>query len=334
MPKARKAQIALESTPYYHCISRCVRRAFLCGEDRESGRSFEHRRGWIEDEILRLAGIFAIDVAAYAVMSNHYHVVLYIDRESAEAWDGHEVVERWHSLFKGNLFSQRFALGETLDEASRLILSRQIAEWRARLHDISWFMRVLNEKIARQANKEDGCTGRFWEGRFKSQALLDEKALIACMAYVDLNPIRAKMVETPETSEHTSIKQRVEVAQTGDPLNSIVLQQPEALLPFAGNPRNDMPAGLPFRLVDYLELVDWTGRAIREGKPGAIAESLPPILSRLGFESKQWLYLTQHYESGFKGLVGTLHALKRACRQLGLQRMPGRGACVSGLGRC
>ena len=128
-------------------------------------------------------------------------------------------------------------------------------------------MWVLNESIARQANAEDNCTGRFWEGRFKSQALLDEAALAACLAYVDLNPIRAGMAITPETSDHTSIQQRIATAQAVHTPNH-PQQQTKGLLPFAGYPRQDMPKGLPFRLTDYLELVDWTGRILREDKRG------------------------------------------------------------------
>ena len=193
MPRARKTLVSLDATAYYHCTSRCVRRAFLCGEDRYSGRSFEHRRQWIEDRLLVLAGIYAIDIAAYAVMSNHYHVAMHVDREQGASWNDAEVIERWHRLFKGSLLSQRCSRGEPLDKAEQHALAEQVAEWRQRLISMRWFMRCLNEPIAREANREDNVTGRFWEGRYTSQALLDEKALAACMVYVDLNPIRAQL---------------------------------------------------------------------------------------------------------------------------------------------
>jgi REP element-mobilizing transposase RayT len=281
MPRARKTLVSLDATPYYHCVSRCVRRAFLCGEDKFSGKSFEHRRQWIEDRLLELAEAFAINIAAYAVMSNHYHVVLHINREMAQQWSAAEVIDHWHRLFKGSLLSQRYACGENLSRAERDALTEQVNEWRERLMTISWFMRCANEPIAREANHEDNATGRFWEGRFKSQALLDEKALLACMAYVDLNPIRAKMAKTPEQSDHTSIQQRINTQQPGHRD-----QQPEALLPFVGYPRKDMPQGLPFQLNDYLELVDWSGRILRDDKKGAIPDHLPDILQRLKYGCK------------------------------------------------
>lgn len=180
-------------------MSRCVRRAFLCGKDTQSGQSFEHHRQWIEDKLLELASVFAIDVAAYAVMSNHYHVVLHVDKALADEWSERVVVTRWHQLFKGNLLSQRYSKDDSLGKAEMTVLRKEINEWRQRL-------RSINEPIAREANQEDNATGRFWEGRFTSQALLDEKALIACLAYVDLNPVRAKMAKTPEASHYTSIK--------------------------------------------------------------------------------------------------------------------------------
>ena len=325
MTKPRKQLIDADTTPFYHIVSRCVRRSFLCGIDAQ-GNNFEHRRQWIEDKILALPHIFAIHVCAYAVMSNHYHLVLEIDAAQAEAWTTEDVIRRWHRLFKGNLFSQRFVRGEALAAAEREALDNCVAVWRSRLVDISWFMRQINEPIARDANAEDNCTGRFWEGRFKSQALLDEKALAACMAYVDLNPVRAKMAKTPEQSDYTSAKRRINKAKSAHNPNH-KQQQPKSLRAFAGNPRQDMPAGLPFKLTDYLELLDWTGKQVRANKRGAIASELPPILERLNIDPKHWLYSATQFESRFKGLVGGAYKLKQACQKLGYQRTPGLGSC-------
>ena len=304
-----------------------MRRAFLCGRDLDSGQSYEHRREWIEDRLYGLSDVFAIDLCAYAVMSNHYHVVLHVDVEQAESWDRDEVIERWHRLFSGTVQSRGYLASRRMSPAERIVLDECVEIWRQRLMDISWFMRVLNESIARQANAEDQCTGRFWEGRFKCQALLDESALASCMAYVDLNPIRAGMAEKPETSDHTSIKQRaahaVQAYSPNDPR-----QQVRGLMPFVGNPRRNMPRGLPFRLTDYLELVDWTGRILRDDKRGHISSAQPAILARLNIESEHWIYLSRHFESRFKGMVGSAYRLKAACQRIGLKRAPGLGACI------
>ena len=326
MPRPRYSQVSLDATPYYHCISRCVRRAFLCGTDTHTGQNYEHRRQRIEDKLLELSAIFSLDVCAYAIMSNHYHVVLHIDKDEADNWNQKAVIVRWHRLFSGNLLSQRFIRGEPMGKTETKLLDQTICIWRERLMDISWFMRVLNESIARDANAEDRCTGRFWEGRFKTQALLDEAALAACMAYVDLNPIRAKMAKTPETSDHTSIKLRVNKAQQVSQPNH-PRQQATDLMPFVGYPRENMPKGLPFRLTDYLELVDWSGRILREDKRGVISGYIPPVLQRLNIEPKHWLYLTKNFESPFKGMVGSVFKLKQTCVALGYERTPGLRAC-------
>ena len=177
MTRPRSQLVALETTPYYHCISRCVRRAFLMGRDAE-GRSFDHRKKWLVARIKYLAEIFAIDVAAYAVMSNHYHLVLHVDKSRADAWSDDEVLQRWSRLYCGPDELQRHVSGDVLTDAERDFLRNALPTWRARLCNLSRFMACLNYVIALRANKEDGCTGRFWEGRFKSQALKDDAACL------------------------------------------------------------------------------------------------------------------------------------------------------------
>jgi REP element-mobilizing transposase RayT len=319
MATARKQQVNLIDTPYYHCISRCVRRAFLCGEDKVTGKSYEHRRGWVEDKLLALSQTFSIDICAYAVMSNHTHIVLCVDVEQAKSWSMHEVISRWHQLFKGTLITQQYLRGDKLIKPLQQIVEETAEVYRARLTDISWFIRILNESIAVQANKEDKCTGRFWEGRFKSQALLDEAAVIACMAYVDLNPIRANMATTPETSNHTSIQHRIRVVKK--------TKQPNLLYPFVGNPRQNLPRGLTFELKDYIELVDLTGRCIREDKCGYIDNNLPSILTRLNISTESWLVLTTQFRKVFHGAVGNPEALTAFCQHQHLKKRAAISVC-------
>ena len=206
MTRARHSQIDLGATTFYHVINRCVRRSFLCGEDCYSRKNYDHRRQWLTDRIKLLSQVFSIDIAAYAIMSNHYHLVLHVDQYRAKNWSLDEVIARWTVLFNGHQLVDDYVRNkveqENIDpgidgveniqcDSHTVAAIALIEEWRSRLYDISWFMKCLNEFIARAANKEDNCTGKFWEGRFKSQALLDNQALLSCMAYVDLNPVRA-----------------------------------------------------------------------------------------------------------------------------------------------
>ncbi len=316
--------MSLADTPYYHCVSRCVRRAFLCGKDHYSGKNYEHRRGWVEERILAMQSVFCIDVCAYAVMSNHYHVVLHVDHQRAKALSAKEVLSRWLSLFKGSALMQRFQKSDTLNEAELDAVGLVVEEWRSCLSDISWFMRCCNEWLARESNKEDNCTGRFWEGRFKSQALFDEKARAACMAYVDLNPVRAKMAKLSEDSDFTSVQKHAASAKVSkrqgknpDRIN----QQAINLYPFAGNPRNTQPKGLPFRLLDYLALLDWTSRKIRNNKRGFVDIDAPANLQRLNIEPDEFIIAATQFESRFKTLAGALAILKKKSPNFGLLRL-------------
>lgn len=332
MTRPRSQLVSVTDTPWYHVVSRCVRRAFLCGEDAATGKNFDHRRGWIEARIRQLASVFTIDVAAYAVMSNHYHIVLKIDAERAQCLSDDEVLARWTQLFAGPLLVQRYLAPEsraTMSEAEVARVQEYIALYRARLCDLSWYMRVLNEGIARQANKEDGVKGRFWEGRFKSQALLDEQALLSAMAYVDLNPIRAGLCETPEESAYTSIEARLKpeavearIGQTLAAMREAARQAkgaeesdaamedeaaqsaliPAPLMPFDATGRE--PWAIPFAWPHYVELVETLGRCLHPHKRGRIPERTPQLLERLGIDTEAFIAHGTRFLKEFGHAVG------------------------------
>ena len=327
MTQSRQTQISLDATPFYHCYVRCVRRAFLCGDDFATGANYDHRKQWIVSRLKFLSYVYAIDICAYAVMSNHYHVVLHVDKAKALSWGHEEVAERWMQLHKGHvLVDQWLKDPNSVDKATWDVVQDILEEWRSRLYDISWFMRGVNETIARMANEEEKSHGRFWEGRFKSQALLDETALLSCMAYVDLNPVRAGMAESLVDSDFTSVQQRlyafaknkrrknttekqiaarVDAQQTmKSALNLDTL--PEApLMPFHGSAHTNIHSALPFTWPDYIQLVEETGRAIREDKRGFIVSHIPPILSQLDINPDEWIQHVKHFNRRYGAVAGS-----------------------------
>ncbi|MEL0629773.1 hypothetical protein [Psychromonas aquatilis] len=308
MTQSRRSQISLCDTPYYHCISRCVRRAYLCGEDKYTVKSFEHRRQWVIERMHHLASIFSIDICAYAIMSNHYHLVLHVDEDANEDLSDVDVCERWKQLYSIPVLVEKWQSGLEISTTERNAALTIIGGWRQRLVDISWFMRCLNEFIARKANKEDECSGRFWEGRFKSQALLDEDALVTCMAYVDLNPIRAKMHDCVENAEYTSAYERIHGAAQAHDDPSTYHFHKKPLLSFTGDIDNSN-LGIAFSLSDYLELVDWSGRILREDKRGVISSDQPKLIHKLGLDEATWLTLASRFGKDYQCAVGSLEGL-------------------------
>ena len=314
MPQARYRLVDTDTTPYYHCMSRCVRRAFLCGKDRFTGRNFDHRKQWILDRVKHLSSVFAIDVCAYAIMSNHFHLVLHVNCEQADEWTLDEVIDRWMELYKGPPVAHKYKAGEQLIGIEREALSLLVDVWRARLADLSWFMRCLNETIARMANAEDKCTGRFWEGRFRSQALLDEAALVSCMADVDLNPIRAGLSESLESSEFTSIQERLLLFK-GRPAKCTKQASSPWLRPLCQERELTSKSSLPLQAKSYFALVDWTGRAVRDDNKGAIPSHIQPILHRLGVREDSWVNNTQHFGSRFYRALGRINQIRALAKR-------------------
>lgn len=310
MTYARSILAPIGSPGTYHCVSRCVRRAWLCGEDRESGRSYEHRRQWVEDRIGELAGNFAVAVWGYAVMSNHLHVVVQVIPQAAAAWSADEVAARWCRLYPRR----------DVDASKRAEVlagnEQRIRELRGRLCDLSWFMRCLAETIARRANREDGCKGHFWEARFKCQTLLDDTAVRSAMAYVDLNPVRARICDSLADSAHTSARARL------DSIEKDRDQVDQPLAPVSGVRGFGV---LPLKQRDYLELVDHTGRRIHPGKRGAIFGPPPAALTRIGYTADQWQRQVLAVGSGYSRAIGAVDVLIEKAREIDQSWLRGIG---------
>ncbi len=333
-------------TPIYHCVSRCVRRARLCGE------GHEHRKQWIEERLQELAGIFAVEVCGYAVLDNHLHVILRLDDETAAAWSDEQVVRRWGQLHppRGKNRKPQEVTEEWVE--AQLADPDRVADLRERLNSLGWFMKSLKEPLARMANKEDGCRGTFWEARYKSIAVLDDEALLTTMTYVDLNPLAAGLAKTPEQSLHTSVKTRLDHCRQQGTLDR-VLHQP------ADRTRHDMPledpqhwlvpiedrrdhresarterAGLcaNMNLASYLRLLDWSARLFRPGKC-RLPKDVAGILDRLGSNAELWshrLGKLRDRDRLYGSVFATRHsAVDRMAAHRGLSRLANLNGCPS-----
>ncbi len=279
-----------------------------------------------------LAGIFAVEVAGYAVMSNHLHVVLRMQVVHAGGWSAEEVVGRWWSIYPRQRLrdgtpipATEAQVGEQARDAAWVAVRRQ------RLADLGWMMKALKEEISRRANREDGCSGAFWEGRFTSVPLLDNAALTACMAYVDLNPVRAGIAPTPEASPYTGVHTRIAARQSGRadhwlaPLARCTVAQPEGpIVP---------EVEAPFSEDEYLTLLDATGRSLAKGKKGRIDPDLPPLLARLDLEVEAWLATMVGWRMLWGGsAIGTAASRSREATRRGLEWIRNRSPLFAAAG--
>lgn len=301
----------------FHCHSRCVRRSYLCGDDPYTGRNYDYRKEWLEERLRWLAAQFGIDLVGFSILSNHFHLVLRSRPDVVREWDDSEVARRWWRLCPIRKNEQGQPAEPTEAELDTIRHDpERLATVRRRLSDISWWMRMASEPIARRANREDEVTGRFWEGRYKCVKLCDEAALLACLAYVELNPIRAGLAATPEASDFTSVQRRME-GETTTPGRDAFLSPLEVdesqpgPLPSQGGQRASDKGCLPLSVADYLQLLDWTGRQLARGKRGSIPQHLAPILERTGIVPTQWLAVVGKFGRAFHRVAGRWPAVSR-----------------------
>lgn len=225
MTKPRALSVDMTHTRYYHVTSRCVRRAWLLGRDPLTGINHNHRKTVFLNHLKHLRRFFAVEVMGYAVMSNHFHLVLRYDPNASRAWDDEEVARRWCATFNGLPLDQRlsgptdpadFSVEQALQFQQLLLNPNRLQRCRLALGSISAFMQHLKQPFAVWANHEEGCTGHFFDNRFYAGVLLTEADILACMAYVDLNPVAARMARSLRQATHTSIHERLS-AQRFDP---------------------------------------------------------------------------------------------------------------------
>ncbi|MFO0939273.1 MAG: hypothetical protein U0930_00755 [Pirellulales bacterium] len=330
-------------------MNRAVRRRFLMGQDEFTGRNYDYRKVWIESRIEQLAKYFGIDVLTYSILSNHFHLVLRQRPDVVKTWDDSEVARRWLMICPKKKNKDGSPKEPTEPQLNSIRNDPvQVAEIRSRLSDISWWMRLMCQTIAQRINAEDQATGRVWESRFRAVRLLDESALLACSAYVDLNPIRAAMAETLEQSDYTSIQRRIQAVKQrieDECLNPTAAAASEASTSIEDDKRKAkaaqmrdrtlapiylyelrdalqiLPSTLGFRCsdrgflnmtaVEYIELLDWLARQVVPGKRGSTPEDAPSVFDRLGLGMSAGTFceLVANFGKLFKIVAGKPHVI-------------------------
>jgi hypothetical protein len=338
---ARRKLLGGERQAFYHCWSRCVRRYYLCGHDRQTGKDYSHRRHWIIEREKLLARLFAIQIEFRAEMANHLHLILQTLPRVAKRWSPREVVRRWLTAAKmAKCLTDEVPPPDPKRIAKMASDPKLVAKLRRRLSSVSWFMGFLHENIARRANQEEGCTGRFWESRFKCRECTDRNAILLCAIYVDLNPYRAGEVTDPLGSPYTSVHLRMqaqalaeEIADRPDDWMGELTEQPESLaneqLAYTsrtGRRACDMGV-LPISLADYVKLLLWTAEQLKSGQRNTIPADLIAVLDHFQVQHDAWLDTVEKFGKMFGHAVGRADTLTAVTDRMGLQHMKGVVAC-------
>ena len=303
-----------------HICARVVRRCFLFGVDPFTGKNHDHRKIWIEEQLKLLAANFGIDLLSFAILSNHFHLILRSRPDVVGTWDDSEVARRWLMLCPVRKRKDRSA-----EEPNEFELNSirndpdKLATIRKRLSDVAWWMRLLCQNIGTRANHEDKQVGKFFQGRYRAVRILDEDTLLACAAYVDLNPIRAAMAETLETSEFTSVQRRIQsLPQTATSIPSSGSPVDAFLSPLTIDVKNDSIGAcanqtkqrcsdkgfLSLSAMDYLELLDASSRMVRPDKRGYTPSDVAPIFERLKLDPEHWRLQIQDFGRLFANVAG------------------------------
>ncbi|WP_149499524.1 transposase [Roseiconus lacunae] len=347
MARLSRLEIIDPSEPtIVHVINRTVRRCFLMGDDPFTGQNFDHRKQWIEVLLERFAAHFGIELLCYSILSNHYHLILRTQPELVADWGDSEIARRWLMICPARMTNGEPA--EPTDAELNAIRNdpERLAEIRCRLSDPSWWMRLLNQRIAQRANREDEESGKFWQDRFRAIRIEDEESLLACAAYVDLNQVRAGLAETIEESEFSSIHARIEsefgsstvVSQAMDTsrdenqkrersqrrdkfLSKLTIDERQDDLGIceSDSPHRLSDKGfLPLTLSQYIELLEWTVEQTSADQKATTVR--PPVaLKQTGLSQHAWKTLVDGFAEVFTHVAARIETLE-SCRS----RLTGR----------
>ncbi len=339
MPACARREIVRQGQPgIFHVCSQCVRQAFLLGIDRTTGRDYTHRRQWFLDRLQLLTANFMVDVGFAAILSNHFHLVLRTNPRLVNRMGTWEVARRWLRVYPGKRVLEGPWIEPSEEQVKALAQDKEkIAKIRKRLSNVSWFMSALCEFIARKANREDDCKGRFFAGRFACREITSDGGLLICGMYVDLNQIRAGEAATPESSIYCSIAWRIAAgAKTGrkkqreshsaDEWLAPLTLEPEHLgeVPCESGRRASDKGLLSMSFKEYLKLLDWVGRQVSTDKKGAIPSGLAPILQRLGIQSAELVETVENLTRRFRRMIGPAEQMSARAAEAGRKWFQGQ----------
>ncbi len=338
--RARRKLARRRRVGVYHCWNRCVRRAFLCGKDPFTGKDFSHRRDWILKREEQLARLFAIEVEFHAELSNHLHLILRTRPDIARRWSREEVARRWLTITRlAKCMSDGMPQPSTEKIEELVKDKKRIRKIRRRLSKVSWFMAILSENIARRANDEDECSGRFWGTRYRCRECTDVNSILLCGIYVDLNPIKAGEATSPQTARYTSAYQRMHSQSQRKNgknrpdgwLGELTWQDDtstdEAIAFSSRTGRRASDKGLiPISLEDYLKLLNWSARQLRAGQRTTIPGDLESVLDHLSINEEAWLDTLESYEDAFCHVVGSPAEIRKAAERMGRRCLKGTSA--------
>ena len=350
---SRQEVFAPDEVAIVHVSYSVVRECLLLGTDPLTGKNYDHRKRLMEHLLKRYAASFGIDLLGFAILSNQFHLILRSRPDVVATWKDAEVARRWLLLapFRKDIEGNPFEPNET-DLRRILDDVKKVKATRLRLSDIGWWVRLLCQSLSIRANQEDQESGRFWQSRFRAERILDDSTLVACTAYVDLNPIRAAITDGLETSEVTSAQLRIKshkatqsatgtdrIGRSADKqLRSATKSGKPApdrfLAPLWLSPRqrNGGPVVnrtgdrcsdkgfLPLTQEDYLQLLKWTAKQLSQKQPTRTPPRCQEILTSLDLNAETWLPLIKKFGKLFCHVAGRPESIKETRSRIAQRR--------------